>query len=212
MFRTACLLALPVAGSLLGACGGGGEVVPDAGGDVDATPITPDATPSDCPASLDYGTATAIAPEAFWFGDQVDPLAVVAYADITDAASPDEVQLELYRGSGAFAGAPIAVGTYHLRGDETQYATCGVCVLLVANRTPALAPAHATDDPDATYLATGGTVEIVRLEPELQVELRDVTFARVDIDDESYTSTPTDDGCGSELQRLEFAAAVEPWN
>jgi hypothetical protein len=211
MSRPRALLALPLAGALLGACGGSGDVAPDAAGEVDATPATPDAMASDCPASLDYGVAAAIAPEAFWFGDQADPLAVVAYANITDEASPDEVQLELYRGSGAFAGAPIEVGTYHLTGDETQYATCGVCVLLVANRTGALAPAQATDDPDATYLATSGTVEIVQLQPALQVELRGVTFERVEIDGESYTSTATADGCGSQVERLAFEAAVEPW-
>ncbi len=200
------------------ACGGG-ESTPDAGGDVDAAPPIDggglaDAVPSDCPAATSYAGVAPADAEAFWFGDVGDPIAVVASATVGDGATgtpPDELQLEFYRGAGAFAGYPIGPGTYEISGDEAQYSTCGVCVLLVANVSPALAAARAPDDPDADYLATAGTVEIISVDPTFEVRVHDLEFTRVDIDDSTYQSTPTADGCASVLPEATVTTASNPF-
>lgn len=199
------------------ACGGG-DGAPDAGSDVDAAPpvdggSADDAAPWTCPAMASYAGVTPTDAEAFWFGDLADPIAVVASAAIGEGAAgtpTDELQLEFYRGAGAFAGYPIAPGTYQISGDETQYATCGVCVLLVANVSPAVA-GRAPDDPDADYLATAGTVEIVSVDPTFEVRVRDLEFTRVDIDDASYQSTPSADGCASSLPEATVSTASNPF-
>ena len=66
-------------------------------------------------------------------------------------------------------------------------------------------------DPDADYLATAGTVEIISVDPTFEVRLHDLEFTRVDIDDSTYQSTPTADGCASVLPEATVTTASDPF-
>ena len=124
--------------------------------------------------------------------------------------APDGLEvLRRLRAAPATARVPVIMLT--ARGDEAQYSTCGVCVLLVANVSPAVAAARAPDDPDADYLATAGTVEIISVDPTFEVRLHDLEFTRVDIDDSTYQSTPTADGCASVLPEATVTTASDPF-
>ena len=114
-------------------------------------------------------------------------------------ADPDTLDIELYTGFGVFKNG-IKAGTYTLSGDELNYATCGLCVLIytdVSGGTP-------TD----TYLATGGTVTISTLQPTLTGTLSNVTFTHVDINSSTFQSMPVGDGCNSSISSLSISAPV----
>lgn len=67
-------------------------------------------------------------------------------------ATPDVVYVELWDGYGAFTGAAAHAGTFTIAGAETDYDTCGVCVLMLAD--------VANNTPTKLLLATSGTVTI----------------------------------------------------
>lgn len=107
--------------------------------------------------------------------------------------------IELYNGFGVF-GAGITTGTYTLTGDELDYATCGVCVRL-----------YTEADPDDGYLATGGTVTVTALSPNLVVDLSDLTFEHVTIDPTTFASTPHADSCTSTMTSAPFDVLPTLW-
>ena len=112
----------------------------------------------------------------------------------------DYLDIQLYTGFGVFTNG-IKAGTYQLTGDELDYATCGVCVLIRTDTTSTTI----TD----SYMATGGTVVISEISPsQLTGTLTNVTFTHVTIDDTTFESTPVNDGCNSTIASLSISAAV----
>lgn len=117
------------------------------------------------------------------------------YAYVNGDAAPDELSIQLYNGFGPFEGG-IVNGVFELTGDEAQFATCAVCVLLFAD----VDPTGATD-PAQTYLANGGTITLTSVEGRLTATLSNVTFQHVNIDEDTFESTPAS-SCQSTLPAL----------
>ncbi len=115
-------------------------------------------------------------------------------------ADPDLFDVEIYDGYGVFTNG-ITAGTYTLSGDELNYATCGLCVLIQANATQSSA------DP---YMATGGTITITSISPTgtLAGSGSSLTFTHVTIDQNSSQSTPVGDGCNSSIATVSFSSMV----
>lgn len=115
-------------------------------------------------------------------------------------ADPDVLDVEIYAGFGVFTNG-IKTGTFNLTGAELDYATCGLCVLVLTDTSGG----SATD----TYMATGGTVTIDTISPTtISGSLSNVTFTHVTIDANTFESTPVGDGCNSSISSLSISAAV----
>ena len=71
------------------------------------------------------------------------------------SATPDIVVVELWDNYGAFAGGVARTGTFTISGNETDYDTCGVCLLMFANVTNGTAT--------KLLLATSGTVTVTSI-------------------------------------------------
>jgi hypothetical protein len=171
---------------------------PDAAAGVDAA-AGPDAAASVCLADASYGAATLSNQIA-----QSDAgTSQLLYGGFLNAdATPDAVQIELYAGFGAFTSAPIQPGTYPLTGAELNYATCGVCVRLLTDISMGSAS-------DAGYLATGGTLTITSVTPNITGTLSNLTFQHVNIaPSPSFMSTPHPDLCTSAITSAAFDVVV----
>jgi hypothetical protein len=117
----------------------------------------------------------------------------------------DKVALELYSGTATFGGGDPQPGTYPLTGDELQFQTCGVCVLLYANDMAG----PGFPDPDKAYMATGGTVVLDTVGATLAGSLSNVTFQEVTIDPGTAVSTPVPGGCNAALDSATFDVTVD---
>lgn len=151
------------------------------GGDTDVvvedTDIGDTDVPGDCAVDADLG-ALALNDGAMIIGDDW----YTFYQAINDDLLPDFFQIEVYGGTSQFPGLPEP-GTYDLSGDNAQYSTCGVCVLLLAD-------SDGDGIPSETYLATSGTVTLTQTGPGLVGVYTDLVFEQVEIDSETYISTP----------------------
>ena len=114
-------------------------------------------------------------------------------------ADPDNLDIEMYAGFGVFSNG-IHTGKFQLTGAELDYATCGLCVLVLTD--------SAGGSPTDAYMATGGSVTITALQPTLTATLDNVTFTHVDIDSNTFESTPRGDGCNSSIASLAISAPV----
>lgn len=186
------------------ACGGD-----DGGGDITLTPDA-DTTPSPdapqqvtCTADSSYGTVTPA--QQFGQADAAtNPTQLVWGATLNADTMPDIVQLELYKGLGAFTNTEIVPGNYPLTGEELNYETCGVCVIFYTD-----ADLNGTAFAD-NYFVTGGTVNITSVSPNITGTLTNLTLEHVTIDEaNNYHSTPVGDGCNSAITSLAFDATVQ---
>ena len=150
-----------------------------------------------CFADADYGTATLSNALADYDGSDAFGIAELN-------ADTDLLLIELYDGFGAFANG-LTTGMVTITGDEANYETCGACVLLRTdcddNTGQGCDPATAP-----VYMATGGTINIIELSPNLKVDLSNVTFDHVDIDENTFASTPHRDMCTSGIVSASFDA------
>jgi hypothetical protein len=205
MKTLSCFLCL--AALTLGACGDDGgdddddddDVVVDAGGDDDD-----DDAGTDVDSGPDIDAPAAVCTAAATYGDEAlaNPVAqqpnaglIVFEGELNADELPDLFALQLYDGFGVFTDG-IVPGTYEITGDEAQFATCGLCALLI------------TDGGEAdAYLATSGSVTITSVSPNLTGTVTNLTYTHVDID-ENDTSTPNASGCESDIAALAFDAVV----
>jgi hypothetical protein len=121
----------------------------------------------------------------------------ILYGALLNAdTTPDAVQLELYQGFGAFGSGDIKNGTYQITGEETNYATCGVCVRIFTDIvSDGSGGASSTDD----YFATGGTVTLTSVSGNtFSGTLSNVAMTHVTIDPQTFNSTPVGD-CNSNI-------------
>ncbi len=113
----------------------------------------------------------------------------------------DQVVIQLYRGFSVFTGKSIEAGTYPITGDELNYASCGVCVRIFADRA-LIGGGHPLQD----MMATGGTLVVSEVgtggSGAFKATLMNASFEHVQIDATSFESTPVGDGCETRINRL----------
>ena len=194
---------------LLVACGGDdGDgptiITPDApgGGNVDAS------QPANCALAAELGTAPPSS-ETFFVIPEGETVPALYYtgAPLNQDAMPDILWVDLWDGYGAFEnGFPTAGTTIQLTGDEAGADTCGACVSVWAD---------ATQQSREDYFATGGTLQLTSVsQTSVAGMLTNVTFAHVNIDEQSLATTPHPDGCTSALTSFSFSGTpmMEPAN
>ena len=101
---------------------------------------------------------------------------------------PDIINVELWDGYGAFANTTAHTGTFTISGDETDYDTCGICVLMAANLV--------NDTPARLLLATSGTVQVKSIATAAgettEVEVEEASFVEITyVQDQGYQSVTT---------------------
>lgn len=184
--------------TLTAACtSGGGDDGPsliDGGGD------DPDGPPvAECLAPSTFAAAT--------LGNQVaESNGAAATPDFTagsgtlNAAEPFDVfQLEFYK-VGPLAGN-IVPGTYPISGPELNYATCAICPRVFTDCTTQACA-------DQQFYATGGSVTLTQVSPNLVYSVSNLTFVEVTINATTFESTPVPGGCSSAITSASFSAAV----
>jgi hypothetical protein len=167
---------------------GDGGVGPDSGGD--------------CLVDRSYGdvgTVPSAISAAIRFDDSSGQAKSVTYIGALNG-DQDQIVIQLYRGFSVFTTGAIAPGTYAISGEELNYASCGVCVRMFADRIAG--GGHPLQD----MMATGGTLVVSEIgaagSGTFRAELRDASFEHVHIDDVSFESTPVGDGCETEISLL----------
>lgn len=199
--------------------GGGGGIVRTADlkmGTVDmATAAMPDMAVASKPdlamggggnctaSSSDYGALGSKKGQAQLQTDQSGNQFIGWAAPIDAQMKPTLLSLELYAGAGAFTGSKtIKTGTFQLSGDEVNYATCGVCVLLYTQFDSQMMTIV------DSYMATGGTVKLTSVNGTLTGTITDATFEHVQIDPDTFESTPDPSMCKSALTSVSFSDAI----
>jgi hypothetical protein len=199
-----------VLGPTIDAMPGGQQ--PDArtgGQQPDAMPVVggADAAPGGCVAASTYPDSVS-SPQAVAFFNTTTFNSDLFAGALTTTTNPDVAQFELYKGFGVFA-TDITVNTYTISGVETQYQSCGACLLIRAGVT--IDPTtHQITAEQATYLATGGTLQLTAVPSEtdgtgtLSGKLTNGTFQQVTIDS-TGKSTPVGT-CTTTIPSLTFSA------
>ena len=190
---------LLLAAALLSGCPGAAPVDPvDAG--VDAARADARAADAGCLIAASLGDLGALSGDAESDAPLADASYILLLADINGDARPDELSLELYP-VGVFA-AGISPGTFDLGSlpAETQYATCGACVRLLADVDPG------TGAERQDYMIVAGSLTLTSVVGQLAGHLDGASFVRVTIAGDS-TSTPTGD-CPVSLGGAAFDATI----
>jgi len=104
-------------------------------------------------------------------GSSTERYNVEARGKLNADARPDVLSALLYSNYGPF-GDIIAPGTYDLSGTATDFATCGVCILL---DTDTNGPTEVTD----VYMPTSGTLTITQAGARFVATLTDVQLRHV---------------------------------
>ena len=154
-----------------------------------------------CTVDSTYGNVTVNG--KLWLDSPPDPTSFMAIDGPLPATDGtlDTVGVELYAGSGVFANG-FKTGPFTLAGDDLQYATCGLCVMMYSD-------INSSGDPAAKYMATGGTVVISEIATGFTATLTNLTFQHVDIMSAApSTSTPNADGCTSSVAKVDFAGIL----
>ena len=185
--------------TLVDAAPGGGDDDPPGGGD-DDPPGGGD--PPACLAAATYPGFTEPLAFSFTMEGSTTPDVLVLEAALDGAAKPDVVLIQLFKGFGPFAEGEIAPGTFEITGADAQYATCGVCVLVLTDVDPT-----SGEETGTPYLATSGSVTITSVSPNLTGTVTGLGLTHVEIDAESM-STPAADGCASAIPTASFDAVV----
>jgi hypothetical protein len=173
------------------------RVTPDAAVQPDATPVVADNT---CGVASDYGTLGSLAGQADYTlqngstTDYVTDLSAATPMSATQAA-PDILLIELWDNFGVFNGGPAKTGTFQITGDETDYDTCGACVLLLANYT--------SNAPTKLLLATAGTVTVTSVGTAsgqmTKASIANATFVEIAYDAATGYSTVAGSTCPSPI-------------
>ena len=190
--RIAALFA-PALVTSLAACGGGGSSGADA--QIILNDAAPDARP--CGASPQYGSPTAMNEIAT---RDADTMPEEIYYESALNADPqyDAITLQLYKGFGAFETGEIEPKLIPLNVTESQYETCGACVILYADYDDATGATLG-----GTYLASGGSLNLAGVSPNIRGMLLNTRLVEVMIDEDTGVSTPTGN-CAAELMSFQF--------
>jgi len=113
-----------------------------------------------------------------------------------DSAPAHYILMSLVSGYGVFS-PDVKTGVFSISGAETQYATCGLCLMLER--------LDAQGNSDAIYMASGGVATISSITGKLTGKLTNVTFQHVTLDGAfNPVSTPHPDGCTTAISNLSF--------
>jgi len=198
----------------LAACGGSKSSNPDSrvistvDGGADGS-TTPDGADAVCTvSSASFGDKGALTGQ-YIFTPGTDTVAAtddVLEADaLLETGQPsDGVSVILYAGYGAFSAGAITAGTYQITGDELDFATCGVCVIIGTNFT---STGH-----DDDYMATGGTVTLTsvgtKVGDTLAGSISNVQFHHATIDPQTGATTIAADTCTTSITNATFSGAL----
>lgn len=197
---------------LAAACGGddGDTVNPsiDASNNIDA-PTAIDAPQANCTISTaNFGDKGALQGNAIFRPGQMANSAnddeLDFFAALEAAPPTDFLQIQLYAGYGVFGTGAVTPGTYQLTGDETNFATCGACVIITTDVTQ-----NSAGD---NYMATGGTLTVTTAGTAngqmLVGSLSNVTLTHVNIDDTTGETTAVGDGCNTQITSASFSGTL----
>jgi hypothetical protein len=198
------LLGVALGAMLLSGCSDGGvNIVADGG----VGPDSGDGTCAVVPSYGDVGTIPQTISAAIRLNDDTGQAKSVTYIGALND-DQDQVVIQLYRGFSVFTTGAIQPGTYEISGDELNYASCGVCVRMFADRL------NGGGHPLQDMMATGGTLVVTAVGEAgsgvFQAELKNASFEHVHIDGMSFESTPVGDGCGTEISHLGADVPMAP--
>ena len=143
-----------------------------------------------CAADASYGNATITNPQIV---ANTPGVVTIVSGDLN--ADVDTLEVGMYSGAGVFGGG-ITTGSFTLTGEN--FASCGLCVRIL------------TEAGDDGYLATGGTVDVLSLSPDVEVDVTNATFQHVIIDPSTFVSTPHPDGCTSAVTSATIDTGASP--
>lgn len=219
--RSALLLFVLVGCSAqLGPASGGADGKGDGNGTgPDAAVVSsPDAAPTDgstvvadnacgVTATLgDLGNLTGVAGSALQQGSTTQRVGFVSAPTPMSAAqpAPDYLTVELWDNFGVFAGGAARTGTFQITGSETDYDTCGACVLVLAN--------VANDTPSKLLLATSGSVTITSVATAagqtLQLSLSNASFVEIAADANGAYASVAGSSCPSPISSVGLSDTI----
>ncbi|MDX2090505.1 MAG: hypothetical protein SFX73_21785 [Kofleriaceae bacterium] len=174
------------------ACGGDGKTTPDARllGDAPA-----DARP--CGATPQYGMPTPMNEIATRDADTM-PESIYYESALNADPQYDALTIQLFKGYGAFEKGEIEPKLIPLNTVEAQFETCGACVVLYADYDDATG-----ETLGGTYLASGGSLNLQGVSPNIKGLLLNTRLVEVMIDDDTGVSTPIGE-CATEISSFAF--------
>jgi hypothetical protein len=120
-------------------------------------------------------------------------------------ATPDFVEIELWDGYGAFTGTAAHTGTFTISGAETDYDTCGTCVLMFAN-------VDANNTPAKMLLATSGTVTVTSVGTATgqttQATVTNASFVEITLVQNTDYQTVTTSSCPSPIKNAQLRGTL----
>ena len=179
-------------GSSAGGSGGSGSAV---GGSIGGG-----GSSASCQPPSSYGTPTFLASSevAEATTDSAGNQQLVWQGQLNAVALPDILDVELYNVA-PFGDTIAPMANIDLSG-QSQYETCGACVLVLTQ--------VATDgSAQQLYLATAGTLTITAVTPNITGTMSNVTFQHVTIDPNTSISTKADD-CPTSVTSASFNTMV----
>ena len=114
------------------------------------------------------------------------------------AGAMDFIQLELWDGTGPFAGTTVHTGTFTIAGVDTDYATCGVCVRGIG---------HKGEADVQEYIATSGTVTVTAVgaaPSSFTASVSNIGFVQID----QTMHKPVANGCSVSVAASEISGTV----
>lgn len=217
--RLAALLVLVGCSARLGGAGGGvadenDDLRPDAAliTSADAAPDSPmpiAAVDNACGVASnhgDLGSLTARAGSVLQDGSTTNRISYVSAPTPLTAtqAAPDVVVVELWDNFGVFAGGAARSGTFQIAGTETDYDTCGVCVLMLAN--------YANDTPAKLLLATSGTVTVTSVGTgagqTTQLSVANASFVEIAANAETGYQTVAGSNCPGPITKAALSGTL----
>jgi hypothetical protein len=176
-----------------GTSGGGGS----AGGGMDAgmeAPPMPELNA--CGVQAKLGAAKVLMQTAMQGGDRATASltdSVAWFGQLNMDTTPQMLDVQLYKNAAPF-GAMLAPMTINLAMGQTDFATCGACVVF---HPKYLDGVEIRAQPN--YMATSGTLTITAVPngaaTKLTATLSNVTFQHVMIASSTFTTTPVGDNC-----------------
>jgi hypothetical protein len=223
--KSLCVIFL----ALAGACANGGGSVPDAffiGNHADASTNNradarsnqrfdanttgggADAAPGGCVAAASYPDSLMNQQGAAFFDMTTGKLGEQELLGaLTTTAMPDLLDIQLYP-SGDLASGIAAGGPFTIDATESQYQTCGTCIIIKAGATID-STGHITGEA-ASYLAESGSITLSSVADAtagtgtISGTLTNVVLQQVTIDS-TYKSTPVVPACTTTIASLTFS-------
>lgn len=156
---------------------------------------------NDCSVPAEFDNVTLLDPIAD--ADAAAPTEAIYYsALLDDTAVYDTLEFELYGDEGTLFEGAVETGSYELTGEQTDYATCALCVLLYSDND------DANDTGGAIYMPTSGTLTLTSVEGRLTGSLTNVTLVEVEIG-EDFATTPVAGGCSTLITSASFDTEIE---